>query len=533
MKKWMKQLGAAVLCGVLFCSFWGQDTDVAAKEDMRAVWISTVYSADYPSVKNDVQAQKAEFITKLDQAKALGINTAVVQIRPKADAFYPSELNPWSEILTGTQGKYPGYDPMAFMIEETHKRGMEFHAWMNPYRITTSGVDLSVLSANHMARKHPDWVMTSGGAMYFNPAKEEVKQYICDSVAEILENYDVDAIHFDDYFYPANYPLPEGEDRDGQVAQERRNHVNDLIRRVYQTIKTQKPSVEFGVSPVGIWKNSTSDPLGSATKGNEGYYSVFGDAKAWIDNGWLDYIVPQIYWERGFAAADYETLVKWWSNAVKGSGVKLYIGQGIYKDTVAKEITEELKINEKYGVEGSFYFSLRDLLNNRQGCADALRNYYGGNAQQPPKTDQTPTVQKKTAYAARAKVRVDGVSVDFQVYTIDDYTYFKLRDIADAISGTTKQFDTHWNQSTAAIDLIRGVPYSATGNRTTGNYSDTTAVTSTAKLFCDGEAKSVSAYTINDYTYYKLRDIGKLLDMGITWNEKTATIDIVTAQPYQ
>lgn len=223
MKKWMKRLTAAVLGAVLVMGSLGSlaayGATPKADEDMRAVWISTVYSADYPSTQNNAEAQKAEFIKKLDQAQALGLNTVVVQVRPKGDAFYESDLNPWSAVLTGTQGKDPGYDPMKFMIEETHKRGMEFHAWMNPYRITTSGVDLSALSADNMARKHPDWILTYNNAMYYNPAKEEVKQYITDTVAEVVENYDVDAIHFDDYFYPSNYPLPEGEGREGQRCQ--------------------------------------------------------------------------------------------------------------------------------------------------------------------------------------------------------------------------------------------------------------------------------------------------------------------------
>lgn len=537
MKRWMKRLSTALLCGAMLCGGWGTQTAFADTKDMRAVWISTVYSADYPSALNDVAAQKQEFTEKLDQIKALGMNTVAVQVRPKGDAFYESELNPWSAVLTGTQGQYPGYDPMAFMIEETHKRGMEFHAWMNPYRITTSGTDLTELSSNHIARKHPDWILSYNGAMYFNPAKEEVKQYICDSVEEVLENYDVDAIHFDDYFYPSNYPLPEGESRDGSETAVRIGHINDLVRMVHETIQDTKPAVQFGISPMGIWKNDTSDPTGSATKGTEGYYSVFGDAKAWVVNGWVDYIVPQIYWEQGNQYADYETLVKWWSDAVKGTGVKLYIGQGIYKDVVAKDISGELAVNEKYDVSGSFFFSLRDLLSNRQGCADVLKAYYAGTDTNGTQDNEQPArpaeIERKLAYAARAKVTVNGKAVDFETYTIDDYTYFKLRDIAGAVSGTEKQFDTEWNEETASIDLIRGTAYSASAGSGVGAYSNAAAVTSTAKLFCDGQQRNVSAFTINDYTYFKLRDIAKLLDMGVTWDEGTATIGLDTSVGYE
>ena len=542
MNQWMKKLTSGFLCLALgMTTIAVQEVYGADSTDMRAVWISTVYSADYPSVTNDADAQKAEFIQKLEQAKELGMNTVVVQVRPKGDAFYESELNPWSAVLTGVQGKDPGYDPMEFMIKETHKRGMEFHAWMNPYRITTSGTDLSVLSADNMARQHPDWILTYNNAMYFNPAREEVKEYLFDTVEEIVENYDVDAIHFDDYFYPSNYPLPEGETKDGETANARREHVNDLIKGVYRTIKKTNPSVEFGISPMGIWKNSTTDHLGSETQGTEGYYSVFGDARTWVKKGWVDYIVPQVYWETGNAAADYETVTAWWSNVVRDTDVNLYIGHGIYKDVVAAEITEQLKINEDYNVSGSFFFSLRDLLNNRQGCADAVQAYYEDADEQDVPTSVIPepepeipvVVQKKIAYAARAKVTVNGKPVEFQTYTIDDYTYFKLRDIASAVNGTKKQFMTFWDEPTQSIHLVRKVPYTTTGGGAVGRYSDAIATTSTAKLYCDNRREYAAAYTINDYTYYKLRDIAQLIDMGITWNESTMTIGMETGQSYE
>ena len=539
MNKWLKKLTSGLLCVALGTTTIAvQEVYGADHTDMRAVWISTVYSADFPSVTNNEDAQKKEFIQKLDQIQELGMNTVVVQVRPKGDAFYESELNPWSAVLTGVQGMDPGYDPMEFMIKETHKRGMEFHAWMNPYRITTSGTDLTALAPDHMARQNPDWILSYNNALYYNPAKDEVKEYICDTVEEIVENYDVDAIHFDDYFYPSNYPLPEGEGRDSKTADDRRKHVNDLIRDVYKTIKKADASVEFGISPMGIWKNKTSDSEGSDTRGTEGYYSVFGDAKTWIKKGCVDYIVPQIYWEQGNAYADYETLVEWWSDVVKGTGVDLYIGHGIYKDVVAAEITEQLEVNENYNVKGSFFFSLRDLLNNRQGCADALQAYYeeADSLVVPvvPSEPEVPVkVEKKLAYAARAKVKVDGKTVDLQTYTIDDYTYFKLRDIASAINGTDKQFQTFWDESTASIHLVRKAPYVATDSSVVGKYSDTYATTSTAKLYCDGKRTYLSAYTINDYTYYKLRDLAQLLDMGVTWDEATFTIGIETGQSYQ
>lgn len=536
MKKWLKKIGTAILTASLLVSSTSFTTANAAdSKDFRGVWIATVYGLDYPSVQNNIEAQKNEFTQKLDKLKALGMNAVVVQVRPKGDAFYESELNPWSAVLTGIQGKDPGYDPMEFMIGEAHKRGMEFHAWMNPYRITTSGTDLAALSSDNMARKNPDWIITYNGAMYYNPAKTEVKEYIRDTVGEIVKNYDVDGIHFDDYFYPYSYPLPEGQTRDGVEANARREHINDMVRMVSEEIREVKTDVQFGISPFGIWKNSSSDPTGSATNGGEGYYSVYGDAKKWVEKGWIDYIVPQLYWEKGNAYADYEVLVKWWSNLVKGTGVSLYVGQGIYKDIVAKEITEQLELNDECGVNGSIFFSARDLFDDRQGAATELKKYYSmPNTPEVPESDSDmPTIiEKKKAFATRSAITVNGAPVSFEVYTIDDYTYFKLRDIASSISGTQKQFDPVWNEEDASINLLTGLSYSGTmGNSAAAK--DTTAVTSTAKLFLDGDRRRVSAFTINDYTYFKLRDIAKLLDVGVTWNQATSTIEIDTTKTYQ
>ncbi len=340
-----------------------------AQENVQAVWIATVFNLDFPSTKNDVVSQKNEYIEKLDKLKDVGINTVIVQVRPKADALYRSDINPWSDVLTGEQGKDPGYDPMSFMIEEAHKRGMSFHAWLNPYRITTSGTDTSVLCETHPARLNPDWTMSYNDALYYNPEKEGVKNHIVSTVEEIVKKYDVDAVVFDDYFYPSNYPLPDGEGKDGEVANSRRQHINDMVERVNKVIKNTKSNVMFGISPSGIWKNKISDPTGSDTSGNESYYSVYADTRTWIKNGWIDYVSPQIYWETGHKAADYETLVKWWSNEVNGTNVKLYISQGIYREVVAKQIDTQLKINQNYSqVSGSCYYKLKNLLADTAGC---------------------------------------------------------------------------------------------------------------------------------------------------------------------
>lgn len=377
----MKKLSILALVCLLF-SLGGSNIVYANQKCMNAAWITTVYNSDWPSKKNNPEAQKQQMRNILDNLKDTGINTVMFQARPKGDALYNSSINPWSDILTGEQGKNPGYDPLAFVIEEAHKRGMKVHAWLNPYRVTTSGTDLSVLSESNPARQHPDWTLTHNGRIYFNPELPQVKQLIYDTVGEIVKNYNVDGIHFDDYFYPVNYPLPEGEGRDGNVANSRRNNINEMVLGVKNTIKGIKPQVEFGVSPSGIWKNKSSDRNGSDTRGKESYYSDYADTVGWIKNNYVDYIVPQLYWQIGYEIADYSKLVSWWANQVKGSNVNLYIGQGIYKygqetyngENVAKEIDKQLNLNKQYSeIKGSVFYSTSDIISNREGCRDKIK----------------------------------------------------------------------------------------------------------------------------------------------------------------
>lgn len=377
----MKKLSILALVCLLF-SLGGSNIVYANQKGMNAAWITTVYNSDWPSKKNNPEAQKQQMRDILDNLKDTGINTVMFQARPKGDALYNSNINPWSDILTGQQGKNPGYDPLAFVIDEAHKRGMKVHAWLNPYRVTTSGTDLGVLSESNPARQHPDWTLTHNGRIYFNPELPQVKQLIYDTVGEIVKNYNVDGIHFDDYFYPVNYPLPEGEGRDGNVANSRRNNINEMVVGVKNTIKGIKPHVEFGVSPSGIWKNKSSDINGSDTRGKESYYSDYADTVGWIKNNYVDYIVPQLYWQIGYEIADYSKLVSWWANQVKGSNVNLYIGQGIYKygqetyngENVAKEIDKQLNLNKQYSeIKGSVFYSTSDIISNREGCRDKIK----------------------------------------------------------------------------------------------------------------------------------------------------------------
>lgn len=351
----------------------------AQNSGIKAAWITTVHNTDWPSKssKGNQQLQKNEMIQLLDELKRVGINTVMLQVRPKGDALYKSNINPWSDVLTGTQGNSPGYDPLEFAIVEAHKRGIKVHAWLNPYRVTTKGTNINALNEMHPARKNPSWVITHNDALYYNPEKPEVKQHILDTINEIIINYNIDGIHLDDYFYPRDYPLPAGESKDGIVANARRNHINETVRRINEKINSVNSNIEFGISPAGIWKNKSSDKTGSDTRGHESYYSDYADARTWIQNNWIDYIVPQIYWEIGHSAADYSKLIPWWSNEVKGTNVNLYIGQGVYKDEVAIEIDKHLELNKSYDqIKGNVFFSTSDILNNRKGCKDKVTSFY-------------------------------------------------------------------------------------------------------------------------------------------------------------
>jgi len=362
-------------------------------KEFRAAWISTIYNLDWPSKKGLSQAQqKQEFIHLLDGLKKAGLNSVIVQIKPSADSFYPSEYAPWSEYLTGVQGQDPGYNPLAFMIDETHKRGMEFHAWFNPYRVSVKD-NMEELARDHPARKNPDWVVSYGNKLYYNPGVSEVRQFVIDSILEVVRNYKIDGVHLDDYFYPypekgVDFPDDElyktGKRFNGETkGQWRRNNINDFIENLYKSVKREKASIKFGVSPFGIWRNRDDDPGGSDTKGGiTSYDSLYADTKYWVENGWLDYIAPQIYWYFGYDRADYGGLVDWWANVVKNHKVHLYIGHAAYKVAEGNtpwgnpmEIINQIRYNRGIPqVKGSIFFRAKSIIDNPLGLTDKLKN---------------------------------------------------------------------------------------------------------------------------------------------------------------
>ncbi|WP_103501612.1 MULTISPECIES: glycoside hydrolase family 10 protein [unclassified Streptomyces] len=314
--------------------------DQPSQADMRGVWIASVNNGDWPSragLSRD-QAQ-AELRAAFDDAMRWNLNTVFLQVRPTADAFWPSPHEPWSAWLTGVQGTDPGWDPLAFAVEEAHGRGLELHAWFNPYRIANHD-DPGRLVEDHPARRNPEWVVSYGGQLYYNPGIPAVRAFVQDAMMHAAENYDIDGVHWDDYFYPYPVSGEEFDDADAfaeyggdfsGVADWRRNNVDLLVSEMYQRIQDSRPGIAFGISPFGVWRNRGTDPLGSDTTSLQAYDELYADTRGWVTKGWMDYVVPQLYWNIGLPAADYAKLVPWWADVCAGSGVRLVLGEAMYK----------------------------------------------------------------------------------------------------------------------------------------------------------------------------------------------------------
>ncbi|MFD6990167.1 glycoside hydrolase family 10 protein [Streptomyces sp. NPDC059943] len=372
--------------------------------ELRGMWLATVVNRDWPSKPGlPVAEQRAELLKFLDTAVDRKLNTVVFQVRPTADALWPSPFEPWAECLTGVQGKDPGWDPLGTAVKEAHKRGLELHAWFNPYRVANH-TDPSRLIPSHPARKHPEWILPYGGKLYYNPGIPEVRKFVQDAMLDAVRRYDIDAVHWDDYFYP--YPVAgQVFDDDAQYAQYgagfpdkaswRRDNTDRLVRETSERIKKIKKHVAFGISPFGVWRNIATDPTGSDTKaGVQTYDDLYADTRKWVKEGWIDYITPQVYWNIGFAAADYAKLVPWWSEVVKGTGVDLYIGEALYKagdpaqpapwQDVA-EVSRHLTFAKQYPeVRGHCYFSALECVNDKNGAfARAVADHYKSRVRPP------------------------------------------------------------------------------------------------------------------------------------------------------
>ena len=363
-----------------------------SKSELRGVWIASVDNIDWPlKGMTNPDSQRVEFIRQLDMHKSNGMNAVIVQVRPAADAFYPSQLEPWSQWLTGVQGQPPSpyYDPLEFMIKETHKRGMEFHAWCNPYRADFK-IGASSIAPNHVTKIHPEWFLDYGDKKYFDPASKEVQKFVVQVVTDIIHRYDVDAIHMDDYFYPYRITGKEFPDDDSYKRSKsklnkddwRRSNVDSIMKMLSIAIKKEKPWVQFGISPFSVWRNKDKDPRGSDSKaGQTNYDDLYADILLWLKEKWVDYVAPQLYLEIGHDKIDYAKMLEWWSK--NSYGRNLYIGLGIYRSGSnaawrnPNELPNQIKLLRQYpNVQGSIYFSSKSFNSNPNGWSDSLRNNY-------------------------------------------------------------------------------------------------------------------------------------------------------------
>lgn len=357
------------------------------KREFRGTWVQTVGQGKY--AKMSTQEMKSYFTKLLDGFQKDGINVVLFQIRPEADAWYASPYEPWSRYITGVQGLNPGWDPLEFMVRECHKRNMDIHAWLNPYRVRSSPG--KPLAPNHIYFKHPDWFVNYGNFIWFDPGNPACREFIKTVVRDIVKRYDVDAIHMDDYFYP--YPIVESQFDDSRTWKKygldkgytkksdwRRDNVNALIRELHEAIHQTKPWVEFGVSPFGIYRNQKNDPNGSHTNGLSNYDDLFADILYWLKKGWVDYNIPQLYWEIGHRVADYEILLDWWSR--NSYNVPLYIGQDVLRsikpDSLKRnQLHKKMTLAGDNGkVTGNCFWPGYELDNNAGGVSDSLRRIY-------------------------------------------------------------------------------------------------------------------------------------------------------------
>lgn len=360
--------------------------------EFRAAWVATVANIDWPSNKNlSTAEQKREIVHLFDLLKLNNFNAVIVQIRPAADALYQSKYEPWSRYLTGKQGVAPSpyYDPLTFMVEEAHKRCLEFHAWFNPYRALMNAYK-NPNPSSHVTKTHPEWFVNYGKKKYFNPGLPAVQDYCIKIVTDVVKRYDIDAVHMDDYFYP--YRIGKSEFPDLSAYRKynrnnlsrddwRRDNVNQLVKRLSKEIKKIKPYVKFGISPFGVWRNASVDPVrGSHTKaGQTNYDDLFADVRLWQKKGWIDYCMPQLYWETGHRAADYATLIDWWDR--NAFDRHMYIGHGIYRLGSKKpiwqnlnELEHQIKETRRYkNIQGSAYYSIKFMKRNTLGVNQLFR----------------------------------------------------------------------------------------------------------------------------------------------------------------
>ncbi len=398
------------------------------EQEVRACWVASVGNLDFPS---QTGLSKADLQKELDaiveNCKSIGLNAIFFQVRPMGDALYRSEIFPWSAYLSGTQGLAPeeDFDPLKYIIQKAHTANIQLHAWINPYRVCADTTAMEMLSAENPAVTHPEYTFSVDGGLYYNPGLPEVRGLILDGVEEIAENYDVDGIHFDDYFYPyTDEIIEDGETYsrygNGLTLEDfRRDAVNQLVREAGERLHKHRDDASFGISPFGIWANRSVHYDGSDTNGMSSYSAIYSDSKKWVEEGWLDYVCPQIYWSSQHPAAPYDELVDWWSALCEKNNTDLYVGIALYKvgtDEAGWEDGSIMKDQLQYASHKSAYaghsfFRYGLMIQNPLGALDSIREYYAMDQDERVVADQEDPfhILNTAAAGASAEGRTENV----------------------------------------------------------------------------------------------------------------------------
>jgi uncharacterized lipoprotein YddW (UPF0748 family) len=432
------------------------------KREFRGAWLHTVFQDQY--LRQSTAQNKRYLINQLDSLKLAGVNAIIFQVRPQSDAFYDSKLEPWSRFLTnGGKAPQPYWDPLQFMIDECHNRGMELHAWLNPYRVTSSAKQ--TLPASHIYHKHPERFIRYDRKLYFDPGLPENRKFIEDVVLDIVTRYDVDGIHFDDYFYP--YPVKGQEFDDSKsfakygkgmkLSDWRRHNVDQLISELHEKIREAKPWVIFGISPFGIWRNKKTDPRGSDTNGLQNYDALYADVLLWAEKGWIDYLLPQLYWDLEHKSASYLVLVEWWNR--NACGRHLYVGQDVartmkYADIPPSNEKNQLRhkielTRDAAHIQGNCWWPGYAVTRNEGGVADLLHNDFQSTIALCPtypwisneKPEAVTSLKHKdgklTWTAPKAENKVSDIT-KFVIYHFKDSKSIDLEDSAAIIAVTNR-----------------------------------------------------------------------------------------------
>ena len=515
------------------------NTTEESNQRMSGIWVSTTLNLDYPTTKTtNSDTLKSEADTIINNCADMGITDIFFQVRPASDSFYKSDIYPWSQWLTGSQGTAPdnNFDPLQYWIDQAHSKGMKLHAWINPYRVTNNtNLTINDLAISNPARQHPEWVIAHEGKLYFDPAIPEVQNLVVSGVEEIVKNYNIDGIHLDDYFYPGSTFNDSGSYAkygNGMDKNDwRRENVNTLVNNLHNKIKSIKSDVEFGISPVGVWANKKNNPLGSDTYGSESYYKNYADTRKWAIEGWIDYIAPQIYWEIGNKTIDYKTAVLWWSDTLKDCNTKLYIGLADYKcDGVAQSspwyngaaINKQIALNKTIDkVSGEIHFRYK-FVNNLSYLKNIVKAV--NNTEISTETTTQSNIETTVANETKSEVLtnstkdilvfVDGNKIEFDQKPIiqNGRTLVPFRKIFEALNA-----DVTWNNDTQQVKAKR-------------NDTEISFIIGQKVLYINGKdsiSMDVAPQIINGRSMVPLRVVSEALGVEVNWdnNQRIVTIN--------